>query len=106
VDELAEAASSVGSATEEIVRVTARKYIEFSCTVCNVRVAKTFSKQTYEKGVVIIRCDGCSNLHLIADNLDFTGFSERNIQEIAAARGDTITTTWEGELLGVTTKKK
>jgi len=104
-DELADATTIV-SATEEIIQLPAMKYIEFSCTICNERVAKTFSKQAYERGVVIIRCDGCSNLHLIADNLDFTGYAERNIQEIAAARGEAITTTWEGELLGVTSKKK
>lgn len=94
------------TATEEIIQLPAKKYIEFSCTICNERVAKTFSKHAYEKGVVIIRCDGCSNLHLIADNLGFTGYAEKNFQDIAAARGETITTTWEGELLGVTKKKK
>jgi hypothetical protein len=46
--------------------------ISFTCKVCQQRSHKSFSKQSYEKGVVIIKCDGCSNNHLIADNLGFT----------------------------------
>eukprot|EP00903_Cladosiphon_okamuranus_P007151 g6944.t1 len=43
--------------------------IVFTCTVCETRTAKTFAKLSYEKGVVIARCPGCHNLHLIADRL-------------------------------------
>ena len=35
-----------------------------------------FSKHSYEKGVVIIQCDGCKGNHLIADN--FGWFDEMN----------------------------
>lgn len=37
--------------------------------VCETRTAKTFAKLSYNKGVVIARCPGCHNLHLIADRL-------------------------------------
>ena len=30
---------------------------------------KQFTEQAYRKGVVLVRCPGCENLHLIADRL-------------------------------------
>ena len=43
----------------------------YTCAVqgCGSKQARTFSKDSYYKGVVLVRCDGCDNLHLIADNL-------------------------------------
>jgi hypothetical protein len=46
-----------------------RMGIQFRCKVCEHTLQKSFTRQSYEQGVVIIRCDSCSNLHLIADNL-------------------------------------
>jgi hypothetical protein len=48
---------------------SSRMGIQMRCKVCDHTLQKTFTRQSYEKGVVIIRCDSCSNLHLIADNL-------------------------------------
>ena len=43
----------------------------YTCAVegCGTKQARTFSKSSYQKGVVLVRCEGCNNLHLIADNL-------------------------------------
>ncbi len=53
------------AATENLPRMA----ISFVCKVCNERLMRTFFKQTYEKGVVIIKCPKCLNHHIIADNL-------------------------------------
>lgn len=46
-----------------------RLAISFTCKVCDERISRTFHKQSYEKGVVLIKCPKCLNHHIIADNL-------------------------------------
>lgn len=43
--------------------------ISFVCKKCNTKLSKLISKRSYHHGVVMIRCEGCKNLHLIADHL-------------------------------------
>lgn len=54
---------------QKLGKIQGTLYLEFTCNKCEFRSKKTISKQAYQEGVVLIRCDGCENLHLIADNL-------------------------------------
>lgn len=58
----------------------------FTCTVCDVRSAKTMSRATYETGVVIVRCPGCQNLHLIADRYGWFG-DPGSVEDFLAEKG-------------------
>lgn len=65
--------------------------IAFTCTVCGTRNSRRFSKQSYEKGIVIVECDGCKNNHLIADNLGwFPDTGCKNIEQILAVKGEKV----------------
>ncbi|XP_042511103.1 uncharacterized protein LOC122086387 [Macadamia integrifolia] len=61
----------------------------FTCKVCETRSVKTVCRESYEKGVVLARCGGCNNLHLIADRLGWFG-EPGSIEDLLAARGEEI----------------
>jgi hypothetical protein len=49
---------------------------------CQKRSEETFSKQSYHHGTVIIRCEGCRNLHLIADHLKIVSDAKVELEDI------------------------
>lgn len=72
--------------------------IMYTCAVegCGTKQARTFSKQSYERGVVLVRCENCDSLHLIADNLgwfedDGVKRESINVESILKRKGESVT---------------
>mmetsp|Transcript_30100 Transcript_30100/g.84982 ORF Transcript_30100/g.84982 Transcript_30100/m.84982 type:complete len:185 (-) Transcript_30100:448-1002(-) len=61
----------------------------FTCKVCETRAVKSMSRHSYEKGVVLVRCPGCQNLHLIADHLGWFG-EPGTLEDFLAEQGETV----------------
>ncbi|CAL5056501.1 unnamed protein product [Urochloa decumbens] len=61
----------------------------FTCKVCETRSMKMASRDSYNNGVVVARCGGCNNLHLIADRLGWFG-EPGSIEDFLAAQGEEV----------------
>ena len=56
--------------------------IIYTCKVCDTRQSRSFTKNAYKNGIVILKCEGCKGLHLIADNLGWFQDGKINIEDI------------------------
>ncbi|CAM0943104.1 unnamed protein product [Alopecurus aequalis] len=61
----------------------------FTCKVCDTRSMKMASRESYENGVVVARCGGCNNLHLMADRLGWFG-QPGSIEDFLAEKGEEV----------------
>lgn len=77
---------------QELGKIQGKLHLAFTCKKCNTRNSKIISKHAYSKGVVVVRCDGCKNNHLIADNLGWFGNNgeTRNIEVILKRKGESV----------------
>ncbi|KAH7908602.1 DNL zinc finger-domain-containing protein [Hygrophoropsis aurantiaca] len=71
--------------------------LTFTCTApdCSTRSSHTFTKRSYERGIVLVECPGCKNRHLIADHLGWfkdstEGGKLRTVEDILRARGESV----------------
>jgi protein import protein ZIM17 len=61
--------------------------IVFTCSPCETRSLKVFTKHAYHNGVVLVRCPGCEALHLIADRL---GDESMDVEKLMALKGEQV----------------
>jgi mitochondrial protein import protein ZIM17 len=76
----------------------------YTCSVCETKQARTFAKDAYTKGVVLMRCEGCDKLHLIADNLGWFRDESVNIEQIMAEKGESVNTNIRDSTIEFTVK--
>lgn len=48
------------------------------------------TKKAYHEGVVLVRCPGCRNLHLVADRLGYFEDESVDIEKILEAKGERV----------------
>ncbi len=83
--------------------------IVYTCKVCGTRSAKQITEHAYRHGVVLVRCPGCQNLHLIADRLGW--FEERggdgrgwDVEKLVEEAGENVKAVGGDDVLELTLK--
>ncbi|CAI5732726.1 unnamed protein product [Hyaloperonospora brassicae] len=74
----------------------------YTCSVCETRSAKTISKHAYYNGVVLVRCPGCENLHLVADRLGWFEDESADVESLLAQKGEKVRFVTEDNVLELT----
>lgn len=62
----------------------------FTCKKCDNRTTRMFTKHSYHHGVVLIRCECCEGVHLIADNLGWFDDGASNIEQFLKLKGEEL----------------
>lgn len=64
--------------------------IMYTCGLCEHRQSRSFSKSAYHHGVVLVRCESCDKLHLVADNLKWFDEFSQNIETIMQQKNQSV----------------
>jgi mitochondrial protein import protein ZIM17 len=78
--------------------------IVFTCKVCETRSAKQFTERAYRHGVVLVKCPGCNNQHLIADRLGFFEDQSWDIEKLIHENGERVTAVTNENVMEITLK--
>ena len=62
----------------------------FTCTHCDTKQSKFFTKSAYHEGVVLVKCEGCGRVHLIADNLGWYGDEKTNVEKMMNDKNEKV----------------
>jgi hypothetical protein len=54
--------------------------LSFRCDQCNTQSIRSFTKHAYHKGIVLVKCNGCKGIHLVADNLGWFQDETTNLE--------------------------
>lgn len=73
-------------------KIDPQMMIAFTCNKCDTRLSHTMLKQAYTRGTVLIQCPECKVRHLIADHLKIFDDKRVTIQDLLAAKGETVST--------------
>lgn len=79
--------SSTGPLPFEQMRIRPQLLAAFTCTHCETRSTRRISRQAYSEGVVLARCGGCKQLHLLADHLGWFSDRRETIEDIMRDKG-------------------
>lgn len=69
--------------------------IMYTCKVCETRSARKISKHSYQRGVVVVKCACCNNMHLICDHIGVFEDKGWTIDQfLSEHRSSQVTTTY------------
>ncbi|KKA29444.1 hypothetical protein TD95_002692 [Thielaviopsis punctulata] len=64
--------------------------LSFTCKPCDTRSSHIVSKQAYHHGSVLITCPGCSNRHVMSDNLNIFGDKKVTVEDLLREKGEGV----------------
>lgn len=74
----------------KLAELEKKMQLAYTCKVCQTRNSHMISKDSYKNGVIIVKCAGCQNNHLVADNLGWFKDQKTNIEDLMREKGEAV----------------